>query len=187
MVIGRQVAHLGPWRTIYNYNSQCPSAGTVQLLHPNVCTHSHRSHPQRAHALVQLIKRFYYTTSSKYSVLTGYVDRRGGGGGRGGFIPGKYHGSIFAEKHSQHRIMRKARSEMIVAASRHFLVEPVSVYIHWVNCGTSSFCYMDQFWEEVGRPILALTEDCYNTHREGKAGRGPRPAPREGRWSTEPP
>ena len=32
--IGRQVAHLGPWRTIYNYKEQifqCPSAGTASL------------------------------------------------------------------------------------------------------------------------------------------------------------
>ena len=55
--IGRQVAHLGLWRLIYNYkekNLSVSVCGDGVCLHPHECTHSHRTHPQRVHALILL-------------------------------------------------------------------------------------------------------------------------------------
>ena len=63
--IGRQVAHLGPWRALYNYK-EANLCVRLRVGRPNSCTrtHSHRSRrtvcPQRAPALVDAI----YDTST---------------------------------------------------------------------------------------------------------------------------
>ena len=73
----------GQYITTKRHISQCPSAGrTAQLLHPNECTRSHRSHPQRAHALVYIFmltkkgQNIHITTAKPVYCIIGHFSNK---------------------------------------------------------------------------------------------------------------